>query len=369
MKVCNYEDEEIIKNEKSIFLAGPTPRTHETLSWRPRAIEILRDLGYDGAIYSPESINGPINCNNDEFPKIVEWELKHLKNATVIVFWIPRELKFMPAFTTNVEFGFHLNYNTVYGRPDNSVKNRYLDYLYTRETGKTPFKTLNDTLKEAVNLSNKLNNQEIEFSNFYPYADVKSKIFFTSDTHFDSMRTLAYSFRPFKNVEEMNFNLIKKWNSIVSKQDTVYHLGDFGCYDYIKKLNGKVVLILGNYELKDLKEKFNNNKKKFKEYLINLGFYDVLFDKNNKLNIKSCITNENITINMSHKPLDCKSSCFNLFGHIHEKCRVKQFGLNVGVDVSYFSPISVEEVLFLKNAITNNYDNDVFCSLNDIYKL
>ena len=41
-------------------------------------------------------------------------------------------------------------------------------------------------------------------------------------------------------------------------------------------------------------------------------------------------------IYMTHLPLDCKKDCFNLFGHIHEKCMVKEFGLNVGVDCNNF---------------------------------
>lgn len=36
---------------KSIFLAGPTPRSKEVQSWRPEALRILKNLGYDGQVY------------------------------------------------------------------------------------------------------------------------------------------------------------------------------------------------------------------------------------------------------------------------------------------------------------------------------
>ena len=78
-----------------------------------------------------------------------------------------------------------------------------------------------------------------------------SNIYFTSDTHFNQQRTLDLSKRPFKNLEEMNNTMIKNWNDVVTSKDLVIHCGAFGEYDYIKQLNGKVILIYGNYEMKD----------------------------------------------------------------------------------------------------------------------
>ena len=39
---------------KSVFLVGPTPRDKETASWRPIALDILRDIEYDGVVFVPE---------------------------------------------------------------------------------------------------------------------------------------------------------------------------------------------------------------------------------------------------------------------------------------------------------------------------
>ena len=50
-----------------------------------------------------------------------------------------------------------------------------------------------------------------------------------------------------------------------------------------------------------------------------------------------------------------------MFGHIHKLQMVKKNGLNVGVDCHNFKPISLEEVLWYKNAIENHYDINVFC--------
>lgn len=79
-------------------------------------------------------------------------------------------------------------------------------------------------------------------------------IYFTSDTHFGHKNILKYTKREGSNIEEMDENLIYKWNSAVGHKDTVYHLGDFSFYgtsrtlDIIKRLNGSIVLIRGNHD-------------------------------------------------------------------------------------------------------------------------
>ena len=151
--IINYSDEKVIKGEKSIFLAGPTPRSEDIVSWRIEACKILKDKGFDGIVYVPEySTNKPRENYEDQ----VLWEREGLMNSTVIVFWIPREIPSMMGLTTNVEFGYYLHTNkVVYGRPDNSQKNRYLDWLYEYDYNKKPFNNLNDLLEEAINLTYK----------------------------------------------------------------------------------------------------------------------------------------------------------------------------------------------------------------------
>lgn len=152
--IINYSDQKVIKSDKSIFLAGPTPRSVDIETWRKEAIDILEKLGFDGVVYVPEleHDNRTFNYNNQ-----VWWEREALHNASAIIFWIPRNLKTMPAFTTNIEFGYWLAKNSdkvIYGRPDDAENNRYLDWLYQTETGKEPINNLVDTLKEAIELTN-----------------------------------------------------------------------------------------------------------------------------------------------------------------------------------------------------------------------
>lgn len=79
-------------------------------------------------------------------------------------------------------------------------------------------------------------------------------IYYTADTHFGDGRILKLCRRPFRTVEEMNEELIRRWNAKVLKSDTVWLLGDVAVDEetaarILPKLNGKVHLLLGNHDV------------------------------------------------------------------------------------------------------------------------
>lgn len=39
----------------SVFLAGPTPRTSAARSWRPAAMDLLEEQGFQGSVFVPET--------------------------------------------------------------------------------------------------------------------------------------------------------------------------------------------------------------------------------------------------------------------------------------------------------------------------
>ncbi|GAA3297219.1 hypothetical protein GCM10020218_082140 [Dactylosporangium vinaceum] len=111
--------------DASLFLAGPNPRSPEVPSWRPEAIELLRARWTGGrlVVFSPEPATGAVR----DYTGQIEWEEAGLHLADQIVFWVPRELTTMPAFTTNVEWGtWHRSGKAVFGAPPDAPKNRYL---------------------------------------------------------------------------------------------------------------------------------------------------------------------------------------------------------------------------------------------------
>jgi hypothetical protein len=143
----NYSDEPVIKSSNSIFLAGPTPRDSITPSWRPEAIGILNALGFDGVVYVPEHKERKKDYNYD---LQVIWEWQTLANAGGIVFWVPRKLPEMPAFTTNVEFGLWIkDEKSFYGRPSWAEKKGYLDKIYRCFRKLEPVDNLQNLLSAA----------------------------------------------------------------------------------------------------------------------------------------------------------------------------------------------------------------------------
>lgn len=178
------------------------------------------------------------------------------------------------------------------------------------------------------------------------------KKFFTADTHFTTERTLDLTRRPFKDVHEMDEVIIKNINERMTEDDILYHVGDFGSYGLVNRLNPKVVLICGNYEDNDIRDYFDGDFDNFKTQLVFLGFSDV---------IPSELELEDLDVSLIHHPSQRNYNKFTLFGHIHRAQMVKKNALNVGVDVHNYSPVSEEELSFWREAITKHYDNDVFC--------
>lgn len=151
--IINYSDQEVLKGTQSIFLAGPTPRDKEITSWRNEACKILEKLNFDGLVYIPEYSSWKPKA---DYVDQAMWERKALTHASIIVFWIPRKLPEMPAFTTNVEFGYWLHTNKViYGRPDNAEKIKYLDWLYKLDYNEEPINNLEELLTKAIEKLNK----------------------------------------------------------------------------------------------------------------------------------------------------------------------------------------------------------------------
>ena len=130
------------------------------------------------------------------------------------------------------------------------------------------------------------------------------KIWITSDTHFNHKNILVYESanRPFKDRTDMDEQLISRWNSVVGKDDVVFHLGDFAfagekkIRKYVERLNGRIYLLLGNH---DRVRNFDWNSLGFARVLTEPFLFDGMYI-------------------MSHEPLDnIPDGKVNLFGHVH----------------------------------------------------
>lgn len=190
-----------------------------------------------------------------------------------------------------------------------------------------------------------------------------SKIFFTSDTHFYHENIMKYSNRPFKNADEMNEYIIEQWNNVVPEDGIVYHLGDFGfgttrnLVKLIKRLNGKINLITGNHDRKQLKDRV----------------YESCFES---VSMQRYIYVEGQAIYLNHVPFLCYDGVYRqrktwqLFGHVHTTpmgvdgldgprlAMLFPTQYDVGVDNNGFCPISFNKVRDIINKQIENYNYD-----------
>ena len=84
-------------------------------------------------------------------------------------------------------------------------------------------------------------------------------VFLVSDTHFGHagvcrfLRDDGTKLRPWDNPEDMDEELVRRWNDTVRPNDKVYHLGDVvinrKALKILSLLNGDKVLIRGNHDI------------------------------------------------------------------------------------------------------------------------
>ena len=195
-------------------------------------------------------------------------------------------------------------------------------------------------------------------SNFKNKIPKNENVWFTSDTHFGHRRIIQYCNRPWnhgknengelvvtnENVLAMDNEMIRRWNSVVGKNDTVWHLGDFAlggkevAERVFPQLNGKINLVMGNHD------HWNIN------FYYDLGFHRV-YDK--KIIIHDFVI-------LSHAPLMfLNSNCpfYNVYGHIHNSDAYQTWTKNsccVCVERHGYMPISWKMIMQKYDELNGN---------------
>ena len=170
-------------------------------------------------------------------------------------------------------------------------------------------------------------------------------VFLVSDTHFGHAGVCRFvrndgvtKLRPWDNPEEMDEEMVKRWNERVRPNDKVYHLGDVvinrKALSTLYRLNGDKVLIRGNHDI------FRDDE--YRVHFRELRAYHVM---NGMI--------------LSHIPIHTESLGrfgTNIHGHLHANRVMKNvFGkLSQEVDTRYhcvcveqtdFAPILFEDVI------------------------
>lgn len=173
-----------------------------------------------------------------------------------------------------------------------------------------------------------------------------STYFFTADEHYYHKNIIKYCHRPFNDIQEMNHELIKRHNEVVSKYDITIHIGDFTLIkdiiminEIIKKLNGRHIFIKGSHDTW-LKNNINI-----------LEFYDKIASNH----IVCC-----------HYPLwiwpKSHYNSWHLFGHVHGSLNHEIRGKchDVGVDNNNFYPFSKQQIIKIMSEKPDNVNRIKF---------
>ena len=167
-------------------------------------------------------------------------------------------------------------------------------------------------------------------------------VFLVSDTHFGHAGVCRFvrndgvtKLRPWDNPEEMDEEMVKRWNERVRPNDKVYHLGDVvinrKALSTLYRLNGDKVLIRGNHDI------FRDDE--YRQHFRELRAYHVM---NGMI--------------LSHIPIHSDSLGrfgTNIHGHLHAN-RVMTGIKNSQIDVRYhcvcveqtdYAPILFEDVI------------------------
>ncbi len=162
---------------------------------------------------------------------------------------------------------------------------------------------------------------------------------FTADTHFGHAKIIGYCSRPFSSAAEMDAALVARWNSRVSPNDTVWHLGDFTLFGdreamgrYRKRLNGKIHLVRGNHDKRGIDLS---------------GIFESVGDLSE---ITISLGGANQRVVLCHYALrvwpHSHRGAWHLYGHSHGTLEDDPHALSVdvGVDCWKYAPVSAAQI-------------------------
>lgn len=162
-------------------------------------------------------------------------------------------------------------------------------------------------------------------------------VFAIGDTHFKHTNILKFlhndkPLRPFSSIEEMEQTIEDNWNKVVTPRDKVYHVGDVAFHksglSILNRLNGKKRLVRGNHDL------FRTL-----EYL---KYFDEVYGVRQLSGIW-----------LTHCPMhitgvEQERVKLNVHGHLHANVIDHPKYVNVCVENTNYTPVSLEQLAFEK---------------------
>ena len=170
--------------------------------------------------------------------------------------------------------------------------------------------------------------------------------FFTADQHFGHPSIIENCARPFSSIIEMNEEIIKRHNEVVSNNDIVIHAGDMTfkksfqeTQKYVKQLKGQNLFLIGSHDswLTGLRRSYIWANMIEDKYVVVCHYAMKTWPR-------------------SHY------NSWQLYGHSHGRLEPDGKQWDIGVDNNNFYPVSFEQ---LKEIMKNRLDN--FNSITKIY--
>lgn len=186
------------------------------------------------------------------------------------------------------------------------------------------------------------------------------KEFITSDWHFSHRNicgedAFVETRKGFSSIEEMNTHIISSINSVVTNEDTIYHLGDIGfgkpkeLYEILTQIRGQIHLFKGNHD-----------DSKLLKYIVNHNY--LLGDGRNKFvlhEVGIIIKRNKVVFYLTHYPLglgEYRRNMRSICGHIHDDAARDANVINVGIDSpelpknnKFAAPIELDMAMELVN--------------------
>jgi calcineurin-like phosphoesterase family protein len=176
----------------------------------------------------------------------------------------------------------------------------------------------------------------------------------TADWHLGHQNVIGYSGRPWGSAEEMNEALVARHNERVRPGDTVWVHGDVALrrshLAHVSRFNGRKILIAGNHD-----SCWDGHKRAARAAAayLDAGFAEIQADG---IVPRHILGNRPVMLShlpyadpadpdqryASKRPVDRGLPL--LCGHVHEKWRVKDRMINVGVDVNDWYPVPAEQL-------------------------
>lgn len=161
--------------------------------------------------------------------------------------------------------------------------------------------------------------------------------FFTADQHFGHKNIIKYTNRPFLSVKEMDNEIIKRFNDVVSNNDITIHAGDFTLAnkklagEYISRLNGKHVFLMGSHD------------RWLKSSHVSYMWENTIYGQP--------LTVCHYAMRTWHRS---HYNSWQLYGHSHGKLEPIGKQWDIGVDNNNFYPLSFEQICDIMNKRPDN---------------